>query len=143
MSTSYVKVIIFGRLATDPDVKYTTSGICMSTFNIAVERNYKNKDGVKPVDYFKVRYFNKVAENVGNWLHKGMAVIVEGTLETLGYADSTGKRHKQTYVSATSFAMVRDATTTKEDAAAAKKEGAGAFDSMAATSESFEPEFGF
>ena len=89
------KVILIGRLASSPDLRYTTSGHAVARFPLAVERSYANKkDGKKEVDFFTIITWNKLAENCSNHLGKGRLVCVTGQLQTRTYDDSNGIRRK-------------------------------------------------
>lgn len=88
------RTILIGRLASYPDLRYTTSGHAVAKFPLAVERSYTNKDGKKEVDFFTIITWNKLAENCSNHLGKGRLVAVEGSLQTRSYDDNNGVRRK-------------------------------------------------
>lgn len=87
-------VILIGRLTKDPDLRYTTSGTAMTTFTLAVERSYTNKNGDKEADFISIIIWRRLAENCANHLGKGRLVAVEGRLQTRSYEDNSGSRRK-------------------------------------------------
>lgn len=73
------KVILLGRLTKDCNTKYTQTGKCVTTFTLAVNRP-TTKDGEQQADFVPVVLWGKVAETVGNYVHKGQRLLVEGRL---------------------------------------------------------------
>ncbi len=74
-------IILIGRLVRDPELRYTSNGIPVSNFTLAVERNYTNRQGEREVDYIKIVTWRKLAENCAHHLGKGRLVAVEGSLQ--------------------------------------------------------------
>ena len=90
-------VILIGRAATEVEMRYTTSGLAVASFTIAVDRGLsKDKKqeaeskGEQTADFLKVTIFNKTAEFVGNWLKKGKQVAVVGKIQTGNYVNNAG-----------------------------------------------------
>ncbi|MGM0409383.1 MAG: single-stranded DNA-binding protein [Bacillota bacterium] len=75
------RIILIGRLVRDPELRYTSSGTPVSNFTLAVERNYKNKQGERDVDFIKIVTWRKLAETCAQHLGKGRMVAVEGRLQ--------------------------------------------------------------
>jgi single-strand DNA-binding protein len=75
------KIILIGRLVRDPKLRYTSNGIAVTNFTLAVERNYSSKDGEKEVDFIKIVTWRKTAESCAQHLGKGRLVAVEGSLQ--------------------------------------------------------------
>lgn len=73
-------IILIGRLVRDPELRYTSNGVAVSNFTLAVERNYTNSNGEKEVDFIKIVTWRKLAEICANNLGKGRLVAVEGSL---------------------------------------------------------------
>ena len=74
-------IAIIGRLVREPELRYTTNGTPVTNFTLAVERNYKNKQGEKDVNYIKVVTWRKLAELTAEHLDKGRMVAVDGRLQ--------------------------------------------------------------
>jgi len=86
---------LIGRLVRDPELRYTSNGTPVANFTLAVERNYRNKQGETEVDYIKIVTWRKLAENVAHHLGKGRLVAVEGSLQI---RKSQGKNDNRTYI---------------------------------------------
>lgn len=77
-------VQLIGRITRDPEVRYTTSGMAVCTFSLAIDRPVK-KDEAKKTDFPKVTVFGAQAESCGRFLVKGRLVGVQGRLQTGSY----------------------------------------------------------
>lgn len=74
---NYAKVFLGGNIAREPELRATTSGMNVCEFTIAVGRN-KNKQGEREVDFFPVKAFDRQAELIAQYFHKGRPIFVEG-----------------------------------------------------------------
>ncbi|MFW5962008.1 MAG: single-stranded DNA-binding protein [bacterium] len=72
---------LVGRLARDPELRYTGNGTPVVNFSIAVERNFANDDGERDVDFINIVAWRKGAENVANHCYKGQLISVDGRLQ--------------------------------------------------------------
>ena len=81
-------------------MKALPSGIKVSSFSVATNRVWKDKNGVKQesVDYHNIVVFGKQAEIVSQYLKKGSSVLVEGRMQTRSWDDPTGKKNYRTEV---------------------------------------------
>jgi len=84
-------ITIVGRLTRHPEMRHTKSGTSVCNFNVAVERDYTNKQGEKEVDYIRVTAWGQRAENCSKYLSKGSLVGVEGKLYINQDKDETGR----------------------------------------------------
>lgn len=85
------KVILIGRLARDPEVRYTHTGKAVTSFSVAVDRfGGQNKE----TDFIPVVTWDKLAENCGNFLSKGQKVAVEGRLQVRSYETQDGQKRR-------------------------------------------------
>ena len=100
------KVILMGRLTRDPEVKYTTSGKCVCSFTLAVDRGFKNADGQKEADFIPVVVWGKAAELCGNSLAKGHRLLVDGRIQVRNYDDKNGQKKWMTEVVANSVEFI-------------------------------------
>lgn len=75
------QVVLIGRLTRDPTLNYTGQGRPVANFPLAIERNFKNRDGERDVDFIDVVAWNKQAELVAKHLGKGRLVGVTGRLQ--------------------------------------------------------------
>ena len=88
------KAILVGRLAQDPEVRYTQSGKAVASFNLAVNR-YGQKDSA---DFIPIVAWEKLAEVIGNNLKKGGQVLVEGRMQVRSYETQEGQKRRATEV---------------------------------------------
>ena len=91
------KVIITGRIATNLEVKQTTSGKSVCEFNIASNR-FTNSDGEQVTDFVKCVVWNKQAESLVKYQRKGNLIAVIGRMNVDTYQDKVGKNKYKTYV---------------------------------------------
>ncbi|MFP3902880.1 MAG: single-stranded DNA-binding protein [Armatimonadota bacterium] len=91
-------VVLVGRLATDPEMKYAQSGTEITTFRIAVSRPPRENQQ-QDTDFLNVVCFGNVAQNVANYLDKGSLVGIEGRIQTRSY-DQDGRRQWWTEINA-------------------------------------------
>lgn len=81
------RVILLGRLAQDPEIRYTQSGKAVASFTVAVNRFSGDE-----ADFIPVVAWEKLAESCGNNLVKGQRVLVEGKLQIRSYEKDGQKR---------------------------------------------------
>ena len=89
------KAIFTGRLGSDPELRYTTTGIPVCTFNLAVDRP-KPKDGEGGTDWPTIVAWRHKAEFAAKYLTKGRKILVVATVRTRVMEDSGGKKRKIT-----------------------------------------------
>lgn len=97
------RVIIMGRITQDLEVKQTPSGVAALTFNVAVDRNFKNQNGEYDTDFITCVAWRQTAENIGRYFSKGRMICIEGNLRTRTYDDKNGSRHYVTEVFVDAF----------------------------------------
>ena len=100
------RVILTGRLTNNPELKYTTAGNAVATFNLAVNRQFKNQNGEREADFIRCIIWRKSAENLTNFTHKGSLIGVEGRIQTRSYENQQGQRVYVTEVIVDSFALL-------------------------------------
>lgn len=78
------KVLIIGRLGTDPELKYTPSGVAVCNFSVATSENWTDKSGQKQekTEWHRMKAFGKTAELINQYLNKGSQAYFEGSLQT-------------------------------------------------------------
>lgn len=85
------KVILIGRLAADPDIRYTQSNKCVASYRLAVDKPYKS-DSQPDADFISCVAWGKAGEFCKTFLHKGMKIAVEGRIQTRSDDDKDGKK---------------------------------------------------
>jgi len=84
------RTVLVGRLTKDPELRYTQSNAAVAKFTLAVNRIYKTQNN--EADFIQCVVWNKQAENVDRFLHKGSLVGVEGRIQTGYYDNEQGVR---------------------------------------------------
>lgn len=79
------RVILIGRLTKDPELRYTSSGVAVSQFTLAVDRPFKNSEGEREADFINIVTWRKLAETCANYLAKGRLTAVEGRIQVRHY----------------------------------------------------------
>lgn len=82
-------VTLIGRLTADPELGYTQSQKAMCRFTLAVDRPSRGED--KQADFIRIIAWDRQAENVNRFLHKGSKCAVNGRIQTGSYKDKDGK----------------------------------------------------
>lgn len=85
------KVILMGRMAADPETRYTQNNTAMTRFKIAVNRQIK-QEGQPTADFFQITAWGKTAEFVQKYFTKGQQVLVEGNLRNNSWTDKDGNK---------------------------------------------------
>jgi len=90
------KVMLFGNLTRDPEVRALPSGSNVCSFSIATNRVYRKQDGSKQeeVQYHNIVVFGKQADTCAQYLKKGSSVYVEGRLQTRSWDSDKGKQYR-------------------------------------------------
>lgn len=88
------KIVIMGRMTRDPELKRTPSGTAVTSFTLAVDRDFKNQSGEKETDFISVTVWRGTAEFVSKYFSKGSMAIVEGRLQIRNWLDKEGGKRK-------------------------------------------------
>lgn len=99
-------VVLVGRMTKDADLQYTANNIAVATFNLAVNRNFKNNNGEREADFINCVIWRQQAENLANWAKKGALVGITGRMQTRNYENQQGQRVYVTEVVADSFQLL-------------------------------------
>ncbi len=103
------KVILVGNLGADPEVRYSSNGTPVTTFRIATNESWLNKDTgerEQRTQWHRIVAFGKLGEICAEYLRKGRQVYVEGKLRTRSWEDRDGNRRWVTEVVATNVVML-------------------------------------
>ncbi len=95
------KVILIGRLGSDPEVRYTPSGVAVANFSVATSEEWKNKDtGEKQerTEWHRIVAWRRLGEICGEYLSKGRQVYVEGRIQTRSWDDRDGNKKYTTEI---------------------------------------------
>lgn len=91
------QVVMVGRLVATPEVKETENGKKYTNATIAVQRSYKNAEGVYETDFVDCTLFDGVATNTAEYCKKGDVIGVKGRIQTDIY-EKDGEKRKSTQI---------------------------------------------
>ena len=92
------KIVLMGRFTKDAELRSTTSGTSVTSFSLAVDRDFKGQNGERETDFINCVAWKNTAEFVCRYFKKGSMAVVEGRLETRPYDDAEGKKRTATEV---------------------------------------------
>ena len=92
------KIILMGRLTRDPELRKTGNGTAVTSFTLAVDRDYKPQDGERETDFIDVVAWRGTAEFVSKYFTKGRMAVVEGRLQVRDWTDKDGNKRRSTEV---------------------------------------------
>lgn len=104
--------VLMGRLVADPELRTTPNGISVTSFTVAVERDYVSSGQQRQTDFIDVVAWRKTAEFVTKYFHKGSMIAIQGSIQTRTYEDKNGNKRKAVEVLAESVSF----TGSKADA---------------------------
>lgn len=89
MAQSLNKVMLIGYVGKDAEVKYTNTGLAVMRFSLATDQNQKDQNGnwQKATTWHDIICFDKLAENMKDYVKKGRRVYVEGRLSKRDFVD--------------------------------------------------------
>ena len=92
------KIFIMGRLTRDPELRRTQSGTAVTSFTLAVDRDFKSQSGEKETDFIDVVAWRSTAEFAAKYFTKGRMAIVEGRLQIRPWTDKEGNSRRSAEV---------------------------------------------
>ncbi len=113
------KAILIGNLGSDPEVKYTPSGVPVANVSLATNESWTDRNGERQdrTEWHRLVFWRKLAEIVGQYLRKGSKVYVEGRIETRAWEDQNGQKRYTTEIVVNDMQML--------DSRGEQAEGAG------------------
>lgn len=92
------KVILGGRITSDPELKTTPSGVAVTTFALAVNRRFSGKDEEQQADFITVVAWRQTAEFITRYFRKGSSICIVGSIQTRSWTDQQGNKRYSTEV---------------------------------------------
>lgn len=86
------KVILTGRLTSTPELKKTSSDVSVVAFSVAVQRQFKDKQGNYPADFINCVAWRNTAEFIAKYFEKGNLIALVGELQSRNYEDKQGNK---------------------------------------------------
>lgn len=92
------KIIVMGRMTADPELRSTASGKNVTSFTLAVDRDFKGQNNEREADFINCVAWNGTADFVTRYFHKGSMAVVAGRLQTRKYETQDGQKRTATEV---------------------------------------------
>lgn len=120
------KVLLIGNLGKDPEIRNTPGGTAVANFSIATSEKFKDKNGERQerTEWHRLVAFNRTAEVVGEYLHKGSKVFIEGRLQTRKWTDKEGVERYSTEIIVDNLQMLDGKPAGDRPAAPARQQPA-------------------
>ena len=112
------KVLLQARLGNDPEFKTSSNGISVVTLNVAVKRDFKNKNGENETDWLTVVIWRQTAEMVAKYFKKGDQILIEGSIQTRKFTDKNGNNRTAFEIVANNVHFVESKKTSNVDISA-------------------------
>ena len=93
------RIILMGRLTRDPELRTTQSGTAVASFTLAVDRDFKGREGGdRATDFIDIVAWRSTAEFVSKYFTKGRMAVVEGRLQIRDWTDRDGGKRRSAEV---------------------------------------------
>lgn len=86
-------IVVMGRLTRDPELRKTASGVSVTSFTVAVDRDF-SQDGQKETDFIDVVAWRGTAEFVAKYFTKGRMAVISGRLQIRNWEDKEGNKRR-------------------------------------------------
>jgi single-strand DNA-binding protein len=109
MARGVNKVILIGNLGNEPEIRYTAGGAAIANISLATAESWKDKESGEQqerTEWHRIVFFGRLAEIVGEYLHKGSQIYVEGRLQTRKWQDKEGHDRYTTEIVANEMQML-------------------------------------
>ena len=102
------KVMLIGNLGSDPELRFTPSGVQVANFSLATTESWTDKSGERQerAEWHRIVLWRRLAEIAGQYLKKGSKIYIEGKLQTRSWEDQNGQKRYTTEVVANSMEML-------------------------------------
>lgn len=88
------RVVLVGRITHDLELAYTTAGVAVMSFSLAVNRNYVNEQGERDADFIRCVAWRGQAENMAKYVGKGSLIGVDGRIQSRNYETPQGEKEQ-------------------------------------------------
>lgn len=102
----FQQIILVGHLGSDPEMRYTSSGVPVTNFNLAVSRRWTNQEGQpqEKTTWFRINLWERRAETAAQYLAKGAKVMIIGEIDRAHpWTDRDGNLQASIEITATQF----------------------------------------
>jgi single-strand binding protein len=106
------KVILLGYVGQDPEIRYLERGKCFARLRLATNEYYSNERGetITQTEWHSIVFWDKAAQNIEKFVHKGSQLYIEGKLQNRSYEDAAKVVHYITEVVARNFQLLDRST---------------------------------
>ena len=88
-------IVIMGRLTRDPELRRTGSGVAVTSFTVAVDRDFgKSENGERETDFIDCVAWRQTGEFVSKYFTKGRMAVVSGRLQIRNWTDKDGNKRR-------------------------------------------------
>lgn len=96
MARTLNRVQLIGHLGADPEMRYTSAGMPVTTFSLATNRQWTSKDGApqEETDWHNIIAWDKLAQLCSEYLSRGRLVYIEGRIHTRSWESNGQKQYK-------------------------------------------------
>ena len=108
------QVILIGRLVKKPELRVSEGGVNYIKATLAVQSEFKNKDGDYDTEFLEFTAFGQLAENTSKYCDKGSLLNVVGSLNNNVYKDKNGVNHYQLSIIANKVSFLSKAAKKEE-----------------------------
>jgi len=91
-------IVLMGRLTRDPEQRMTQTGTPVTSFTLAVDRDFKSSSGEKETDFIDIVAWRHTAEFVSKYFSKGQMAVVHGRLQIRDWTDKEGGKRRSAEV---------------------------------------------
>ena len=123
--------VIMGRLVADPELRTTGTGISVTSFTVAVDKNFVRQGEDRQADFIDIVAWRQTAEFVCKYFRKGSMIAVQGSIQTRMYEDKNGSKRKAVEIVADNVSFCgsksESGTASRADAYAAPVQPAPSF----------------
>ena len=92
------KIFLQGRMVRDPELRHTQSGTAVASFTLAVDRDFKGKDGNRETDFIDCVAWRSTAEFASRFFGRGRMAVVTGSLQLRDWTDKEGNKRRSAEV---------------------------------------------
>lgn len=92
------RINVMGRMVSDPELRRTNSGVAVTSFTLAVDRDYTKDGAEKETDFIDCVAWKNTAEFVSKYFSKGRMAVVSGRLQIRSWTDKDGNKRRNAEV---------------------------------------------
>lgn len=108
-------VVLMGRLTREPELRYSKNKKAVCQFTLAVQRDYKNKEGNYDADFINIVMWGNNGERLSQTVTKGKRVLVQGQIQIRSYENKNGDKRWVTEIIANKFNYIENKIKSDEE----------------------------